>query len=86
LVGFITRNQVDSTMKIIFFILIVNISIFSIACSNEQSVVVEKPSQKLSEDNVFKGYESALDKANGVEQMIQDAAELRRKEMEERGY
>jgi len=69
-------------MKIIFFILIVNISIFSIACSNEQAVVVEK----LSEDNVFKGYESALDKARGVEQTIQNAAELRRKEMEERGY
>lgn len=44
------------------------------ACSNEQAVVIEKPSQKLSDDNVFKDYETALDKAKGVEQTIQDAA------------
>ncbi|MGH1536766.1 MAG: hypothetical protein ACRBDX_01745 [Gammaproteobacteria bacterium] len=57
-----------------------------IACSYEEPVIVEKSSKKLSDDNVFKGYESAIDKAQGVEQMIHDAAELRRKEMEERGY
>jgi len=86
LVGFITRNQVGNDMKIIFFTLIVNISVFLIACSNEQAVVQEKPSQKLSEENVFKDYETALDKAKGVEQTIQDAADMRRKEMEAEGY
>jgi hypothetical protein len=69
-------------MKITFFILIANISIFTIACSNEQAVVQEKSAQKLSEDNVFKDYETALDKAKGVEKTIQDAADMRRKEME----
>ncbi|MDH3609666.1 MAG: hypothetical protein OEQ24_10550 [Gammaproteobacteria bacterium] len=75
-------------MKIIIFILIANISVFSLACSNEQAVVVEKSSQdnKLSEDNVFKGYETVLDKAKGVEQTILDAADARKKEMEEKGY
>ncbi len=75
-------------MKIIIFILIANISAFSLACSNEQAVVVEKSSQdnKLSEDNVFKGYETVLDKAKGVEQSILDAADARKKEMEEKGY
>ncbi|NNC67749.1 MAG: hypothetical protein HKN83_06940 [Gammaproteobacteria bacterium] len=73
-------------MKIIIFILIANISVFSLACSNEQAVVVEKSSQdKLSEDNVFKGYETVLDKAKGVEQTILDAADARKKEMEEKG-
>lgn len=88
MVGFLTRNQVGSYMKIIIFIIIANISIFSIACSNEQAVVIEKSSQnqKLSEDNVFKDYESALDKAKGVEQTIQNAADARKKEMEERSY
>ena len=58
------------------------------SCSNEQTVVVEKKSQqqKLSEDNVFKDYETALDKAKGVEQTIMDAAAQRQKEMQERGY
>ncbi len=74
-------------MKIIIFILIANISAFSLACSNEQAVVVEKSSQdKLSEDNVFKGYETVLDNAKGVEQTILDAADARKKEMEEKGY
>lgn len=74
-------------MKIIIFILIAIISVFSLACSNEQAVVVEKSSQdnKLSEDNVFKGYETVLDKAKGVEQTILDAADARKKEMEEKG-
>ncbi len=66
---------------------IISIALIS-ACSNEQATVVEKPSQdqRLSDDNVFKGYETALDKANGVEQTILDSAELRRKEVEEQGY
>ncbi|MBT8112917.1 MAG: hypothetical protein KJO47_04485 [Gammaproteobacteria bacterium] len=86
MVGFITHKQVGEYMKIIIFILIANISVFSLACSNEQAVVVEKSSQdKLSEDNVFKGYETVLDKAKGVEQTILDAADARKKEMEEKG-
>ena len=58
------------------------------SCSNEQVVVVEKKSHehKLSEDNVFKDYETALDKAKGVEQTIMDAANQRKKEMQERRY
>ena len=72
-------------MKFRILILILNALLF-IGCS-DQSYVEEKPhSSKLSDDNVFKGYESALDKAKGVEQTIMDAAEQRRKELEERGY
>lgn len=56
------------------------------ACG-DQSYVGEKPqSVKLSEDNVFKDYETALDKAKDVEQTIMDAAAQRQKEMQERGY
>jgi len=75
-------------MKILSSILIVMSLTLISSCSNEQAVVVHKSTQdrKLSDDNVFKGYETALDKAKGVEQTIQDAADLRRKEMEERGY
>lgn len=75
-------------MKIFSSVLIVISLTLISACSNEQAVVVNKSAQnqKLSDDNVFKGYETALDKAKGVEQTIQDAADLRRKEMEEEGY
>ena len=53
----------------------------------DQSYVEEKPqSGKLSEDNIFKDYETALDKAKGVEQTIMDAAAQRQKEMQESGY
>ena len=72
-------------MKHLILILILNILLFS-GCS-DQSYVEEKPhSTKLSDDNVFKGYETALDKAKGVEQTIMDAPEQRKKEIEERGY
>ena len=55
-------------------------------CS-DQSYVEEKTStEKLSDDNVFKGYESALDKAKDVEQTIMDSAEQRKREIEEKGY
>jgi hypothetical protein len=43
---------------------------------------VEKQSKKLSDDNVFKEYENVLDKAKGVEQTIQDAANIHRQEIE----
>ena len=72
-------------MKILALIIFL-FPLFIFGCG-DQSYVEEKPqSGKLSDDNVFKGYESALDKAKGVEQTIMDAAEQRQKEMEERGY
>ena len=55
----------------------------------DQSYIEQKEtiqSGKLSDDNVFKDYETALDKAKGVEQTIIDAATQRQKEMDERGY
>ncbi|QMU61252.1 MAG: hypothetical protein GKR92_05905 [Gammaproteobacteria bacterium] len=67
-------------------LLVILLFILSTACSNEKAVVVEKSSQKLSEDNVFKEYESALDKAKGVEQTILDSADARKREMKEQGY
>ena len=75
-------------MKILSSIIITIFLILVSACSNEKAVVQKKPSQgqKLSEDNVFKGYESPLDKAEGVEQIILDTADRRRKEIEEQGY
>ena len=61
-------------------------SLLVVACG-DQSYVEKKPQAgKLSEDNAFKDYESAIDKAKGVEQTIMDAAEQRQEEMEERGY
>ena len=75
-------------MKTLSSLLLVITLTFISACSNEQAVIVDKTTQdqKLGDDNVFKGYETSLDKAKGVEQTINDTAELRRKEMEERGY
>ena len=71
------------TLSLLFVILFL---IFITACSNEKAIVVEKTSQKLSEENVFKEYESAVDKASGVEQTILDAADARKREMEGQGY
>jgi len=73
-------------MKTLLLLFVILFLILTTACSNEKAVVDEKSSQKLSEDNVFKGYESALDKAKGVEQTIQDAADARKREMEGQGY
>jgi hypothetical protein len=87
MVGLVILNKVGN-MKILSSILIVISLTIIFVCSNEQAVVVDKSTQdqKLSDDNVFKGYETALDKAKAVEQTIQNAADLRQKEMEERGY
>ena len=81
------QNKVGN-MKILSSILLALSLAIIFACSNERAVVVDKTKQvqKLSDDNVFKGYETVLDKAKGVEQTIQDAADLRQKEMEEQGY
>lgn len=74
-------------MKTLSFVLVVIISTLLFACSNEQAVVVKKSEQskKLSDENVFKDYETVLDKAKGVEQTILDSAELRKNEMEDIG-
>jgi len=63
-----------------YFVLIVIVSFA--ACSNEKEPAQEGQLQEgeLSEDNVFKGYVDALDKAKGVEQAIHDAAQKRREE------
>ena len=57
--------------------------IFCLACTDQSYVEEKAQSGKLSDDNVFKGYETALDKAKGVEQTILDGAEQRKKEMQE---
>ena len=41
--------------------------------------------EEISEDNVFKGYATSIEKAQGVEQTIQDAANIRRQEYERQG-
>ena len=72
--------SVSNTFLVILFILVFT------SCT-DQSYIEEKPgADKLSDENVFKGYESALDKAQGVEQTIMDSAEQRKKELEEQGY
>lgn len=73
------------TLLILLFV--ISLALVS-SCSNEQAVVMEKSSQnqKLSDDNVFKDYETVLDKAKGVEQTIIDSADARRKEMEKQDY
>ena len=71
-----------------YLLIIILFTLLVLACS-DQSYVAEKEkpnTDSLSDDNVFKGYESALDKAKGVEQTILDAAEQRKKEIHERGY
>ncbi len=74
-------------MKILSYFILISILTWDIGCSNEQVKVVEKTTQiqKLSDDNVFKGYETAVDKAKAVEQTIMDAAEQRALELEEQG-
>lgn len=74
-------------MKTLALSIFLAASIFLISCSNESSVIQEKQikTQRLSDENVFKEYETALDKARSVDQTIQDAAEMRRKEMQEQG-
>ena len=88
LVGSIIVTQVGNNMKSHYLVFIAISIVLSSACSNEQEVVQEHSSseQTLSEDNVFKGYVDTLDKAKGVEQMVEDAAQLRKQEMEDRGY
>jgi hypothetical protein len=85
MVGLVNKKQ-GLKMKICSFVLIAISLVFMMACSDEQAVVVEKSSQKLSDDNVFKEYENVLDKAKGVEQTIQDAANVHRQEIELQGH
>ena len=85
MVGLVNKKQ-GLKMKIRSFALITISLVFMMACSDEQAVVVEKSSQKLSDDNVFKEYENVLDKAKGVEQTIQDAANVHRQEIELQGH
>jgi hypothetical protein len=85
MVGLVNKKQ-GLKMKIRSFALIKISLVFMMACSDEQAVVVEKSSQKLSDDNVFKEYENVLDKAKGVEQTIQDAANVHRQEIELQGH
>jgi hypothetical protein len=85
MVGLVNKKQ-GLKMKIRSFVLIAISLVFMMACSDEQAVVVEKSSQKLSDDNVFKEYENVLDKAKGVEQTIQDAADVHRQEIELQGH
>jgi|GEM_PF-5766474 len=75
-------------MKALYSVLLIIMVAFLYSCSNEQVVVLENEAQdkKLSDDNVFKGYETAVDKAKGVEKTIQDAAQLKQEEILERGY
>lgn len=75
-------------MKILSSILVVISFALISACSNEQAEVMNKSTQnqKLSDDNVFKGYETVLDKAKSVEQTIHGAAEIRLKEMEDQEH
>ncbi len=57
-------------------------------CSDQSYIEIKETqrSSKLSDENVFKEYDTALDKAKGVEQTILYAAEQQQKEMQERGY
>ena len=57
--------------------------LFVVACSNEKERIGEG---ELPEDNVFKGYVDTLDKAKGVEQTIQDAAQKQFEDFKSREY
>ena len=62
----------------IFWLLI--LTVFS--CSNETESV---PTNEISEDNVFKEYDNAVNKAKELEHVIQDAAKQRTKEVDRQG-
>ena len=64
-----------------YFVLIA--CVFVVACSNEK---VPAQEGELSEDNVFKGYVDTLDKAKGVEQIIQDTAQRQKEIIEKQEY
>lgn len=64
-----------------YYVLIAFVSV--VACSNEKEPVQQG---ELSDDNVFKGYVDTLDKAKGVEQTIQDAAQRQKEIIEKQDY
>ena len=58
-------------MKTIFKYFVLFAILLTVGCSNEKEHIQDR---ELSDDNVFKGYADAMDKAKGVEQTIHDAA------------
>jgi hypothetical protein len=70
--------QESAVMKILAVMLMANLLA---GCSGGDEPV---PAQKgtVSEDNVFKPQVDALNKAKGVEQLIQDSAEQQRQDVE----
>ena len=75
-------------MKNIIAVINLFLFILLLACSDQSYIEPKEinPDGKLSDDNVFKDYETAIDKAKGVEQTIMDTAQQRQNEMDSRGY
>ena len=59
-----------------------------VACTDQSYVAEKEKSQsgELSDENIFKGYETTLDRAKDAERTIMDAAKQRQKEMEDQNY
>ena len=52
------------------------------ACSNETE---SSANHEISEDNVFKEYDNAIDKAKELEKLMQDTAKQHAKEIDRQG-
>jgi len=78
------NDNVRVNMKIYAMLFLCVVSFLS-ACNRDSESVQDKSQQALSEDNVFKGYETALDKAKAVEKTIHDAAKQREDEINRLG-
>ena len=53
-------------------------------CSGDEEPLAT--SEKPVQDHLFKAQAMAMEKAKGVEQMLQDAADAKRREIEEKTY
>lgn len=69
-------------MKITYLIFVFLLVMLLVACKEESTAY---QLHEISEDNVFKGYATPIEKAQGIEQTLQDAANMRSQEYEKQG-
>ena len=78
------RAAVKMYLEKITFICVALVMITGLhACTVEETTVQKG---EISEDNVFKGYSNAIEKAQGVEQTLMDADQRRRQELENQEF
>lgn len=70
-------------MRLLLLALSAVVTLQLAACSPKTEEQPKPPVTKMSDDNAFKGYGDAVDKAKGVEQTVQDTAEERKEKSDD---